>query len=156
MRPLAVALVAKRNKPLLVYALDDEGEPDAQQLTKLHFTVFAALDLVEEKLQTPPVLNYLGLLGLSGTHATYALITGATCIKVFAVFNADGEPAPKDDDVRHMLTGVHAAYVDWACNPFVKLDRRGAAVVDDPVPLLDSGPGAAVLKRRLSELMRNF
>ena len=146
---LGLAIVAKSNKPILVISTGDEP------LVKLHFTVYSSLDIVDERVASPPVLNYLGLLGLSGSHATYAMISGATCVKVFAVFDADAEPAPRDEDVRLLLSGVAAAYVDWACNPFVKLDKRGLAVVDDPVPL-EGGTGVSQLRKRLSMLVQNF
>jgi hypothetical protein len=143
---IGVAIVGKKNKPLLVL-----GEPE--QLVGLNFTVHSCLDLVDERCGVPLAQPYLGLLGLSGAHATYAMFAGATNLKIFAVMDADSEPAPKDEQVKGLLQALHACYVDWACNPFVKLDKRGLAVVDDPVPL-DGGPGVDVLRARIGRLMQ--
>ena len=147
-----LALVSKRNKPLLVVPVGGSPatspEEERDRVVELHLTVHASLDVVDENAAAGPHAAgpYLGLLTLVGRHATFAYV-GPTGVKAVAVADAEAEPVPRDAEMRAVLAALYQAYADWTCNPFVVGDGSD----EDPVPTPESG-GYVALARRLARI----
>ena len=113
-------------------------------MVELHLALHASLDVLDEKAALGPHAAgpYVGLLTLVGRHAVFAYV-GLTGVKSLAVVDPDADPAPRDAEMRTVLAALHAAYLDWTCNPFVVGDGSD----DDPIPTPDSSGYAAFAKR---------
>ena len=133
---------------------DADSAPDAdrERAVEIHLAGHASLDLVDKRARQGPSAAgaYLGLLGLVGRFATYALV-GPTGMKAFAVADAESDPAPRDPEMRAILVALHAAYQDWTCNPFVAGGGSASggwdAIEDDPVPRPEACGYAALVRR---------
>lgn len=141
---LGIAFIGKDDRPILILPCSsDDRELDLE----LNLTAHSCLDAIEtrKELNNSAVTPYLGFLSLIGRHATYGFI-GPTKVKVLAVFDADFEPAPKDEDLLGFLTQLHQAYMDWLCNPFVEVDFERDSVPNE------FGPGGKSLFARLKRI----
>ncbi|KAF8937608.1 hypothetical protein BGZ58_002425 [Dissophora ornata] len=112
-----IAIIGKQNNPLFIMNFHP-SHPDL----KYHYIAHTSCDIIEERAAMKAQDMYLGVLFSMEDLSVYGYMTN-TKIKFITVLTVP-DVIIKDLDMKNVFRKIHAAYVNYACNPFYEIDSQ--------------------------------